>query len=48
MADKFDINPERNRFGSICSVSELERVMNVQNVKDYILRLREETIADNM
>lgn len=48
MANKFDMNPERNWFSSICSRNELERVLNVQNAQDYILRMRVETIADNM
>ena len=48
MANKFDMNPERNWFSSICSRNELERVLNVQNAQDYILRMRAETIADNM
>ncbi len=48
MADPFDINPDRDWYSSICSQSELERVLNVQNAHDYILRLRAKTIADNM
>lgn len=48
MADPIDMNLERNWFHMICSPSELERILNVQNASDYILRLRAETIADNI
>ena len=48
MTDPNNLNHERTWFMSICSDSELERIMNVQNAKDYILRLRAETIADNI
>lgn len=48
MADAFDIKFERDWFRKICSASELERIVNVQNAQDYILRLRAEIIADNM
>ena len=48
MADTFNIKLERDWFDRICSPNELERILNVQNVQDYILRLRAETIADNI
>lgn len=48
MADAFDLKIERDWFRGICSPSELERIMNIQNGNDYILRLRAETIADNV
>lgn len=48
MADAFDLELERDWFRKICSESELERILNVQNAQDYILRMRAETIADNM
>lgn len=48
MAESFERNLERMWFMNICSRSELNRIMNVQNAEDYILRLRAETIADNI
>lgn len=48
MAETFDLKLERAWFQRICSSSELERVLKVQNADDYILRLRAETIADNI
>lgn len=48
MADDFNLKLERDWFERICSPSELERILNVQNANDYILRLRAETIADDI
>lgn len=48
MAEAFDLKLERDWFQRICSPDELERILNVQNADDYILRLRAETIADNI
>lgn len=48
MAEPINLELERNWFHKICSPSELERILNVQNAGDYILRLRAETIADNI
>ena len=48
MLDSKNIDYERIWFQGICSASELERIMNVQNGKDFILRMRAETIADNV
>jgi len=48
MADAFDLKLQRDWFGKICSKSELDRILNVQNAQDYILRMRAETIADNI
>lgn len=47
MEDPFDLKKERLRFGKICSPREFERIMNVQNGHDHILRMRAETIADD-
>ena len=48
MEEPFDLNLERNWFHRICSPSELERILNVQNADDYVLRLRAEIIADDI
>lgn len=35
-------------FHPICNRSEIERIFNVQNAADYLLKLRAETIVDHM
>jgi hypothetical protein len=34
-------------FHPICSEEEIERVFNIKNAQDYLLKIRAETIADN-
>ncbi|WP_417521741.1 hypothetical protein [Marinobacter sp.] len=34
-------------FHPVCTRDEIERIFNVQNAKDYLLKLRAETIVDN-
>ena len=48
MSEAFDIKLERDWFRKICSPDELERILNVQNANDHILRLRAEIIADDI
>lgn len=45
-----DEQPEcirREWYGSICSKKEVERIMNMQNSNDYLLKLGAETIIEN-
>lgn len=45
-----DEQPEyirREWYGSICSKKEVERIMNMQNGNDYLLKLGAETIMEN-
>ncbi len=39
---------QKRFFNPICNPIEIERVFNVQNAQDYILKIRAETIVDHM
>ena len=39
---------EKHFFRPICSDTEIERIFNVQDGKDHLLKLRAETVVDNM
>ena len=39
---------QRTWYHGICSEAEIDRILNVQNGEDYILKLRADTIADNI
>lgn len=38
----------RHSFHSVCTEAEIDRIFNVQNAADYLLKLRAETIVDHM
>ncbi len=46
MIDNIDI--QKDFFHPICNKDEIERVFNVRNAQDYLLKLRAETIVDHM
>jgi len=39
---------DRIRYIGFCTPDEIDRILNVQNANDYILKLRADTIADNV
>lgn len=39
---------QRGWYHGICSETEIDRILNVQKGKDYILKLRADTIVDNI
>lgn len=39
---------QKSFFRPVCNAEEIERVFNVQTPQDYLLKLRAETIVDNM
>lgn len=39
---------EKLFYFPVCSQEEIERIFNVQNINDYLLKLRADTIVDNM
>ena len=39
---------EKYFYFPVCNPAEIERVFNVQNINDYLLKLRADTIVDNM
>nr|HPN59247.1 hypothetical protein [Chitinophagaceae bacterium] len=39
---------QKNFFRPVCNEDEIERIFNVKNAKDYLLKLRAETIVDHM
>jgi len=46
MMDEIEI--KKISFFPICNKREIERIFNVRNAKDYLLKLRAETIVDHM
>lgn len=42
------IEIQKTFFHPICNEQEIERIFNVQNASDYLLKLRAETIVDHM
>lgn len=42
------IDIKKQFFRPICNEREIERIFNVKNAKDYLLKLRAETIVDHM
>ncbi|MBF2710070.1 M48 family metalloprotease [Flavobacterium soyangense] len=42
------IEIQKGFFFPVCNKSEIERVFNVQNAKDHLLKIRAETIVDHM
>lgn len=43
-----DIEIQRQFFRPVCSEQEIDRIFNVHNATDYLLKLRAETIIDHM
>lgn len=43
-----NIEFEKHFFRPVCNEQEIDRIFNVRNAKDYLLRLRAETIVDHM
>lgn len=43
-----DIYIQKNFFRPICSDVEIERIFNVQNAKDHLLKIRADTVVDHM
>jgi len=43
-----DLEIQKGFFFRICNQNEIERIFNVQNAKDYLLKIRAETIVDHM
>lgn len=51
MADQIDKkNPmfERTWYSGVCSPEEVDRILNIQNANDFILKIRADTILDNI
>lgn len=48
MDEQGDLAIRRSFFHPICSELEIDRVLDVKNADDYLLKLRAETIVDNM
>lgn len=46
--EQLPLQMQRTWCHGICSEAEIERILNVQNGEDYILKLRADTIADNI
>src|SRR3989344_3604214 len=46
--DSHPIEIQKGFFHPVCNTKEIERVFNVQNAQDYILKIRAETIVDHM
>lgn len=45
---KIDMNIKREFYYPICNTSEIDRIIDVKNAKDYLLKLRADTIVDHM
>lgn len=43
-----DIEFQKGFFHPVCSKSEIDRIFNVQNAQDYLLKIRGETVVDHM
>ena len=43
-----DIDIDKGFYFPICNKSEIDRIFNVQTAKDYLLKLRADTIVDHM
>jgi len=43
-----DIDFERIQYFPICNQQEIERILNIRNAQDYLLKLRANTIVDHM
>ena len=43
-----ELEIQKEFFFPICNQNEIERIFNVQNAKDYLLKIRAETIVDHM
>jgi hypothetical protein len=43
-----DIEMRKHFYFPVCNKDEIERVFNVQNINDYLLKLRADTIVDHM
>jgi hypothetical protein len=43
-----NIEFEKHFFRPVCNEQEIERIFNVKNANDYLLKLRAETIVDHM
>lgn len=46
--EQLPLKIQRVWYHGICSETEIDRILNVQNGDDYILKLRADTIADNI
>lgn len=46
--NEVSLSIQKGFFHPICNPTEIERVFNVQNAQDYILKIRAETIVDHM
>ena len=46
--EQLPVQMQRTWYHRICSEAEIDRILNVQNGEDYILKLRADTIADNI
>jgi len=44
--DEFDI--QKSFYFPVCNKDEIERIFNIKNARDYLLKLRADTIIDNM
>lgn len=42
------VNQQKLFFRPVCNAAEIERIFNVQNAKDHLLKVRAETIVDHM
>ncbi|MBA7499982.1 hypothetical protein ES704_02734 [subsurface metagenome] len=43
-----DMDFERIQYFPICNPQEIERILNIQDAQDYLLKLRADTIVDHM
>ena len=43
-----NIEIQKMSFHQVCNKEEIERIFNIQNASDYLLKLRADTIVDNM
>ncbi len=43
-----ELDMERRLYYPICNSKEIDRIFNVKNANDYLLKLRADTISDNM
>ncbi len=48
MNDTDQLRLERMRFFPVCNETEIDRILNVADGRDYLLKLRAETIVDHM
>lgn len=46
--EQLPLEQQRVWYHSICSEQEIDRILNVQNGRDYILKLRADTIIENV